>query len=424
MERIKEHVMKIVERLLESERVHILAHADADGITSAAILGKALMNSDIQFDIRPLITIETSLFAQAYEDRKDVGGTRVLLDLGSNLSAISGIFPDAIVIDHHQITGTGNVLLFNPRKKGLSTPTAVLTYFVAKHIDPGAYRYSYLPLVGAWGDNALREDASDPLVKSVLREAEFKGIIRSELGRRVYDDSRPLAEILSSIVPEDSKYYRNPREVAKFLKDMNIKTDSLSELTEKEKMLIQDHLNIKLERIYYIVGETLPMLKTVHEFSTLINACCKMGHPEEGLSVALGDRDEGYVRAINIYKEYRRELGSHIAAARSKRFTYRNTIDVVILDDVDRKKASTIASVLRKNKGKRPLIVVGYNGDKIKISARGRGNLGYVIQRAAALVGGEGGGHENAAGATIPKDKLTDFLDTVVGLIKKSRAAI
>jgi RecJ-like exonuclease len=53
----------------------------------------------------------------------------------------------------------------------------------------------------------------------------------------------------------------------------------------------------------------------------------------------------------------------------------------------------------------------------IKLSTRGTKklveaglNLGKILSESCAAVGGVGGGHNIAAGATIPADRLDDFL--------------
>ena len=61
---------------------------------------------------------------------------------------------------------------------------------------------------------------------------------------------------------------------------------------------------------------------------------------------------------------------------------------------------------------------------KVKASSRGtqelvsRGmDLSVAIRRAAERVGGIGGGHNIAAGATIPADRKDEFLDALDGIV-------
>jgi RecJ-like exonuclease len=64
---------------------------------------------------------------------------------------------------------------------------------------------------------------------------------------------------------------------------------------------------------------------------------------------------------------------------------------------------------------KKPHIgVSAFSKTELKISGRAlekhKVNLGDVMNKAAIGVGGAGGGHKLAAGATIPKEKLEEFL--------------
>jgi len=67
-----------------------------------------------------------------------------------------------------------------------------------------------------------------------------------------------------------------------------------------------------------------------------------------------------------------------------------------------------------------PILAFANADDGIKVSARGtkdlvaRGlDLSTIMREAAKSVGGEGGGHQVAAGATIPPGKEQEFLSMV-----------
>ena len=72
-----------------------------------------------------------------------------------------------------------------------------------------------------------------------------------------------------------------------------------------------------------------------------------------------------------------------------------------------------------------PIIAFADAEDGVKVSSRGnydlvrRGlNLAVAINTASTRVGGAGGGHDIAAGATIPKEAKSEFiqaLDTIIG---------
>ena len=71
-----------------------------------------------------------------------------------------------------------------------------------------------------------------------------------------------------------------------------------------------------------------------------------------------------------------------------------------------------------------PMIAFAESDDGVKVSARAnreltdRGlDLSFIMKKASELVGGYGGGHNVAAGATIPEDKKEAFLDIVEDLV-------
>jgi RecJ-like exonuclease len=61
-------------------------------------------------------------------------------------------------------------------------------------------------------------------------------------------------------------------------------------------------------------------------------------------------------------------------------------------------------------------------GNRMKVSSRNQAkniNAGKVMQKAAGEVGGSGGGHEAAAGATVPTDEWDKFKEIVVKLANR-----
>lgn len=78
-----------------------------------------------------------------------------------------------------------------------------------------------------------------------------------------------------------------------------------------------------------------------------------------------------------------------------------------------------------------PLLGLAKSPDGTKVSARApkelvrKGlNLSDIMRDAAAEVGGMGGGHAVAAGATVPEDRAMDFVEIVDGMIGERLRAI
>ena len=75
--------------------------------------------------------------------------------------------------------------------------------------------------------------------------------------------------------------------------------------------------------------------------------------------------------------------------------------------------------------GSKPVLSLTQKGDETRVSARATQglfnnglDLSKVMHEAAVHVGGSGGGHPVASGATIPKDSEKEFLQKVDSVIK------
>ncbi|MFA4820376.1 MAG: DHHA1 domain-containing protein [Candidatus Aenigmatarchaeota archaeon] len=83
---------------------------------------------------------------------------------------------------------------------------------------------------------------------------------------------------------------------------------------------------------------------------------------------------------------------------------------------------SSISTKISENVQKDLVVVYERSGNRIKISARNQAkniNAGKVMQRASKEVGGSGGGHEAAAGATFPAVEWDRFKDILIKMVNK-----
>ena len=87
-----------------------------------------------------------------------------------------------------------------------------------------------------------------------------------------------------------------------------------------------------------------------------------------------------------------------------------------------------VAGMILGEKGFRkdiPMLAFAAADDGVKVSARADRSLGErgldlskIMAEASSKVGGYGGGHNVAAGATIPEGKEEEFLDIVEGMVR------
>jgi single-stranded-DNA-specific exonuclease len=159
------------------------------------------------------------------------------------------------------------------------------------------------------------------------------------------------------------------------------------------------------------------MLADASEFSTLLNACGRNGRPDLGVSVCLG-RIGAYEDSAALLAKHRKNLRAGIE------FALKNTQDLgkfllldargVISDTI----IGVVAGMFSPGTRQKPILALSIEEPgKVKLSTRGTRklvsdglNLSKILSECCAAVGGVGGGHNIAAGATIPEEKLDDFL--------------
>lgn len=170
------------------------------------------------------------------------------------------------------------------------------------------------------------------------------------------------------------------------------------------------------------------------EFSTLLNACGRHDRAEVGMRVCLGDRGEALRIALTQQDDHRKKLREAIDlvknspdfGARTKTPSGRELNAVRYFHggaEIEDTIVGIVAGMLLSGPDfpdDRPLIAFAQAGDgscTVKVSGRGtrdltrRGlDLSSAMRHASEMVGGSGGGHNIAAGATVPEGREEDFL--------------
>jgi len=169
-------------------------------------------------------------------------------------------------------------------------------------------------------------------------------------------------------------------------------------------------------------------MRDASEFSTLLNATARYDHADIGLAVCMGDRETAYEDAKKLLAEHRQNLVNGLMYVKENGITQ---LDNIQYFDAGSQIKETIVGIIAgmsstivENRNL-PIIAFAKTEGGIKVSARGtqdlirRGvNLSEAMSTVSAEVGGAGGGHDIAAGATIPenvKDEFTRKLDLFIG---------
>jgi RecJ-like exonuclease len=164
-------------------------------------------------------------------------------------------------------------------------------------------------------------------------------------------------------------------------------------------------------------------LRDASEFSTLLNATARYDRADVGLAVCLGDRDAALDRARTLLRNHRRNLSEGLEWVRDHGVDQADHLQYFDAGAAIRETIVGIVAGMALGvdgvNGRRPILAFAAKSeDETKVSGRGTGrlvdqgfDLSTVMAEAAAAVGGEGGGHDVAAGATIPAGREAEFVD-------------
>jgi len=454
---------KIRQWINEGEHIDIFTHNDADALSSAGIICASLRREDGYFRVRSLNRIED--FIELYQNGYVESRCIIFTDMGSgSLPDLVSLLGDrsVVVLDHHEPHETELAPEWrhvNPHLHGFDgareISAAGVTYFVCKALNRGNIEFSPLAVVGALGD--LQDKNSERklhgLNELIVKEAVEKNLIEVKDDIILYGRTfRPLHLALASTTsPYIPGISGNEQTAYQFLSSLEIPLKkgsewrTLADLTDEEKKKLYNGM------IEYLVAKGLPStiadelvgktydlvnepvwtyLRDAREYATLLNACGKSGKGWLGIVVAMGARAEILDEAQKVLEDYRMSLAKAMDYI-SQPGVLEELNHIVVLkggDVIDFRQVSSIASVLSSS-GLLPkdkaLVALANAGKLVKISARAskqlvdRGlNLGAITSKLGAAYGGRGGGHNIAAGAEIPSDRMIKFLadfDKAVG---------
>ena len=439
--------------------VTVVTHIDADGITSGAIASMTLerLGKEHRVVFEKKLTEES--MSAINNDPNDVVW---VCDLGS--AYLSEFKRSGVVItDHHMpdpkhrkkqtfIDDFFDIDHLNPQTYGLSGSYeacgASMTYLLSKTIDPKNRDLAFLAVIGAVGD--LQDERESKLVsynRMILEDAVSESDIVTLDDLRFFGrDSRPLVQFMQySNDPHIDGISDDPQGCRRLLSNLKIdlKDGDLwrtwNDLNDKEREAIKDSLLsmlIKKEDIPRIYGEiyTLPKFKKgtglsdSKEFATILNSCGRYDDAETGLRICMGDMS-ALADAERNRSDHRKNISfamNHIREnhlLRERRFIQYFDAGSEIRETV----VGIVAGMLLNSgeaKRELPMFAFADADDGTKVSARAnrsltdRGlDLSMIMKTASEMIGGYGGGHKVAAGATIPKGREEDFLNIVEDLV-------
>lgn len=443
--------------LRKAESVTVVSHIDADGITSGAIASETLGRLGIPHELVFEKKITDEVVRRVNGDPNDFVW---ICDLGS--AYMSQFTRDGLVVTDHHVpdpkwrVGQSSLDFFrtsyqlNPHLYGVSGTYGIcgagMTYLLSKTIDPGNRDLAYLAVVGAVGD--FQDSDESKLIswnRPVLRDAVEAGDIVVSNGIRYYGrGTRPIVQYLQYGEPAIPGLAGDADACIGFLSSRGIsaygsdgKKRTWGDLDEVSGLLLTDELfemvpekdrGAFIGEIYTITRYPLKSgLGDAKEFATTLNSCGRYDDAETGARICKGDMN-ALREAENNRRDHRKNISSALNYVKEnnlvtqyKSIQYFNAGSAIRETVVGIVAGMILGSEKAKNK---PIIAFADADDGVKVSARAPKDLvdngldlAGIMGKASEYVGGMGGGHTVAAGATIPKGKETVFLEKVEELV-------
>lgn len=430
---------EIISEIPSSTKIRLISHYDADGATAAAIISKALYRKGFDFHV----TLMRNPFIQGLERvKKEENEFLIFSDMGSGLlKLIEGFKGKAIIIDHHQYfrsTNKEDILQINANNCGINgnyeACGASLSYAFALALSKENTDLSYLALTGIMGDKQYIGGIRG-YNKTVLEDAIKNGIVKSINGLK-FSEETLSDSLFYSVDPYFSGLSGNKDEINELLKNLQIdESKKIKEIDNKTLKKLHSYLVLKLLKkgceiniIDTVIRERCWSDKVnleLERFADLIDACGKGGNRGLALSLCMGDKDS-FTEAKKVERNYKQKILDELLRIESE--GVKETKSFRYFYTSDSSQGGVIGGIATNFMldTKKPLISLVKKDSEIHISSRGNQHLvkngldlGAAMNEAAKQLGGQGGGHKIAAGATIDSDKENEFLEIVDSIITK-----
>ncbi len=455
---------KVIRETIEKDgSIQLFSHLDADGIAAAGIMTKALLRLNARFRTKITQWVDDKITIDITNGKPELV---VLTDFGSGyINLLNEKTPNqkTVILDHHQIVGdtaNPNIIHVNPHLHGIDGATDVsgsgIAYLTAKALGPANVDLSPIAIVGALGDmqDKYEQGQLGGLNALILEDAVNAGFVKVELdltffGRETRAIHKALASSTSPFIPGISG---DEGAAVAFLSELGIplrngdKFRALRDLSDDERKrlctglaehLLSRGLHLEVSKlvgsIYVLTGEQpSTSLRDAREFSVVLNSTGRLDKPSLGIAVCMGDRKAALAEANRVLEDYRKDINRYLTWVMEKPERMREFEHVYVVygeSAVNEKIIGTVASILAYSLpvSEKPILafanveaegVAKFSARTTDAAVQKGVNLGEVVHVASEKFGGKGGGHNIAAGAQVPLDKIADFIglaDVLVG---------
>ena len=310
---IKESAKEFIKKT-EFKKIRVISHNDSDGITSAAIITKALQRLGRKFSLIIVKQLEEEFIRTLPEEE-----IILFLDLASNsFNYIKKLKTEVFILDHHEIISEipENVTIINPHlfnEEEISG--AGISYLFARELNDENKDLAYLAVIGMVGD--MLEKNLGKILQGILNDS--KVIVKK--GLTLYPATRPLNKVLEYnsdvYIPGVTGSNQGTKE---FLRENGIgriggQFKSIIELDKEEMSKLITAITLQatnkngasdlIGNIYLI--NIFNKLEDVRQVSAMLNACSRLG--ESGIAIAYALQNKKAKESAEvIYAKYKQSL--------------------------------------------------------------------------------------------------------------------
>ncbi|MFX1410041.1 MAG: DHHA1 domain-containing protein [Promethearchaeota archaeon] len=345
--------------------IHIYTHLDADGLSSGAILGKALYRERLPYQITVLKQLEREEINKISNQNSDNSNIMIFSDFGSGqyLELQQRLLNKEklvsyIIFDHHlpqNISNKNEIELLeelyketnpwhiNPYFYGIDgsneISSAGICYYFSRALNERNVDLSPIAVIGAIGD--IQNQGSNKSFMGVnsliLNDAKNANLIEvvNDLN---FSTIKPLNEALAfskdinlpGITNDANKALKFLQTLGILMEDSKGNIKTLNDLNQDEKQKISSaiieyssiKLNIETKKIieklivnrYLLKNEKVGSeLHDAAEFSNLLNACGRTDSASLGIAIAMGERKIAYEKSQENLIEYKKMLVKSLA---------------------------------------------------------------------------------------------------------------
>ena len=445
---------RITDAIKSNKKILVTTHIDCDGLTSGAIMTKALMRAGAKCTVRTTNEFNNNLIKKMQKENTDF---HIITDLGGGFGEELDDFlgDNWMVFDHHEIPDNeiDNERVINSWKFGIDGGVEIcaggMAYLGAVAIDKQNKDLSSIAVVSALGDRQDQGEKKSFLGKNleIANTAKSLGLVEIDLDLLLVGrETRPLPDALaftSQPFIEGLTWNRSACLSVLNSAGINIKDGArwrvTSDLEQDEKRRIIESMTKfaqgknATQIMDQLIGFTYTFpnedkrsfLRDCREFSTMLNSCGRISKSGVGISICMGDRNKMLQEGEKILSEYRSMIRNYMNILSNERWRINSSKDYVLVNAeglVPETMTGTITSLIAgtpKNSGKIVILRTDGAEETIKFSSRksmdckSEINLSELMRVGAMKFNGVGGGHNAAAGAKITKDKLDEFLDYI-----------